>query len=424
MTDFEEVRLLCKEIKITKSSGLPFISAGILKDALLVLGKLLEKIVHKRISVFFEANKILLDQQGGFRCGRSTVDSVTNFTNDVLRSINDSKVTAAAFVDLRKAFDTVDHSILIRKIENLGIREGTLGWLRNYLSNRSQTTYVNGNTSDAMGVNYSVPQGSILGPLLFLAYINDVQYNAENVEILLYADDTVLYAQDENPDFALAKLQEGVGDFVDWCNKNKLSLNVEKTKAMFFGSRPRVKRATNLMQKLRANGTEIQQVPTFKYLGFTLDQTLNFQAHIRLVTQTVAYKCFLLSKIRKFLTIKAALDVYNVMILPYLDYCDVVYAQGDKASLEKLQRLQNRCLRICLKEGPTSSRTALHKNAKMAMLEDPRVTHTLNFMCKRRNDPSLVDNREVQRRAHDGLLFKVNKYNLVAYKRSVEIWER
>ena len=120
------------------------------------------------------------------------------------------------------------------------------------------------------------------------------------------------------------------------------------------------------------------------------------------------------------MTKKAALDIYKVMVLPYLDYCDIIYAQGDKSALDKLQRLQNRCLRICLKEGPTSSRAMLHKNAKIAKLGDRRETHTLNFMCRRTTNPDLVDDREVHTRAHDGLLFKVNKFNLVAYKRSVE----
>ena len=269
---------------MTKSSGLPLISARILKDALLVLtmqlvylfnlslttgvtpqkwkvasvvpifksgrrdsannyrpisllpvpDKLLEKIVHIRISFFLETNKVLLEQQGGFRCGKSTVGSVTDFTNDVLRSVNDSKVTMAAFVDLRKAFDTVDHSILLAKMDNMGIRGGALGWLRDYLLGSSQTTFVNGMSSEVLGVDYGVPQGSILGPLLFLAYIHDVQYNAKNIKILLYADDTVLYASSENPETALVNLQKGVDDFVNWCIKNKLSLNVEKTKTMFF----------------------------------------------------------------------------------------------------------------------------------------------------------------------------------------------
>ena len=108
------------------------------------------------------------------------------------------------------------------------------------------------------------------------------------------------------------------------------------------------------------------------------------------------------------------------MILPYLDYCDIIYAQGDKAALEKLQRLQNRCLRVCLKENPTSPRTTLHKNAKLAVLEDRRDVHLSNFMCGKRKDPRLIDDKEVHTRAHDGLLFKVPAYNLVAYKRSVE----
>ena len=110
-----------------------------------------------------------------------------------------------------------------------------------------------------MRVDYGVPQGSVLGPLLFLAYINDVQYNAIDVKILLYADDRVIYASHNDPEMALGKLQAGMSDFVNWCNENKLSLsNVEKTKNMFYGSRPRVKRALKLDQNLTANGKLIQ----------------------------------------------------------------------------------------------------------------------------------------------------------------------
>ena len=156
-------------------------------------GKLLEKIVHPKVAGYLEDEGILTDSQSGFRKNRSTVSSIANFTDDLLRAMNNAEITLATFIDLRKAFDTVNHHVLIKKLKHSDLTGTMLNWCKNYLSERSQKTFANGNVSKPLRVKCGVPQGSVLGPLFFLVYINDMSTAVNNVKISLYADDTVLY---------------------------------------------------------------------------------------------------------------------------------------------------------------------------------------------------------------------------------------
>ena len=149
-------------------------------------GKMLEKIVHKRITEFWETNDFLSKDQGGFRKGFSTVATIADLTDDLFVQINKGNTTLATFFDLRKAFDTVNTNILKRKLEKSGVRNQVLQWCADYLSNRSQCTFVNGTTSGLLPVTCGVPQGSVLGPLFFLVYVNDIQGAFDECGIILY----------------------------------------------------------------------------------------------------------------------------------------------------------------------------------------------------------------------------------------------
>ena len=312
---------------------------------------------------------------------------------------NKGQATLAVFVDLRKAFDTVDHEILLKKLECYGIREKNLRWCANYLINRSQCTLANGHLSLKAEITCGVPQGSVLGPLFFIMYVNDVQPVIMNAGIQMYADDTVLYAAGEDIRTAASDLQDALNHFTGWCYENKLTLNASKTKQMVFGTRYMVKKAKNITMMIGA--TPLQTVPTYKYLGITLDSTLTLNYHVRSVISMVSYKAILLGKIRKFLTPEVALLIYKSMILPYFDYGDVIYNSTNQDGLDKLQRLQNKCLKICKGYNSRYDTVDLHTETKSPMLKARRFAHVNNFMYSRLSNPLYIDARNIRTRAHD-----------------------
>ena len=325
----DEVIELCKGIDNYKSSGLEWLSSKICKDAFLALpeqltymfncsllsgvfpeawkiakvvplfkggnredvnnyrpvsllplpGKILEKIVHKEVVAFLETNNFLCAHQGGFRKGFSTVSTIADLTDDMFNAVNDGDVSLAAFIDLHKAFDTVDLSILKSKLYEAGVRGLIFDWCASYLQNRSQSTIVNNLLSDSLPITCGVPQGSVLGPLFFLVYINDLSHVLIDCKVKLYADDTVIYKSSVDHNMATKDLQRDLDRFCDWCGENKLTVNSKKTKLMVFGSRSRVKKAKNV--RIIVNGVALQLVPSFKYLGLILDSTLNFNQHIK-----------------------------------------------------------------------------------------------------------------------------------------------
>ena len=160
-------------------------------------------------------------------------------------------------------------------------------------------------------------------------------------------------------------------------------------------------------------------MPSHKYLGFNLDQTLNFRMHVNTVIQVVSRKMYVFGKLRQFMSDKSASDVYKSMILPYFDYCDIIYSQTAAECLDKLQRLQNRGIRICLRSDPRSNVVAIHRSIKIPYLADRRELHLIVHMSSKRNCTDLINNRDVRTWLHDGLLFLLPKPRLNALRRSV-----
>ena len=271
--------------------------------------------------------------------------------------------------------------------------------------------------SSTQPVNCGVPQVSILGPLLFIAYINDVKTCIGDSGIGLYADDTVLFAHDKDKNAAHARLQEMLDNFVEWSEMNALTINIQKTKFMTFGTRSKVKRAKDL--KVVINGVQIQQVPSFKYLGFTLDSVLSFTNHITALLNIVTHKMYILGKIRRFITEYAAIRIYKAMILPYFDYADIIYDKANQGYLDKLQRVQNRCLKICMLTNIKTDTDLVHSHTKVSKLENRRKVHLRNFMFQRKSNADLLDAIVVGTRARDAPLFKTEFPRYEAYKRSV-----
>ena len=297
-------------------------------------GKLLEKLVHKQLNTYLENHQLLSDCQGGFQQGHSTISKITELTDDLYKAMDSRETTVSVFIDFRKAFDTVIHNILLNKLELLGIKGLNKIWFESYLTNRTQRTLANGVISNPELITCGVPQGSTLGPLLFLIYINDLVTVVNNSELHLYADDTAVYCSDRHPLVAKNAVQMDLHNISRWCNNNKISINLKKTKSVIFGTRYMLKKFSN--PKIELEGMVLENVGHYKYLGINLDSTLNFNKHMNCLLKTVSHKLFLLSKIRKFITKAAALRIYNVMVLlPYIDYGDIVYAGATTNSLNK-----------------------------------------------------------------------------------------
>ena len=254
-------------------------------------------------------------------------------------------------------------------------------------------------------------------PLFFLLYVNDLHEALNGSNFKLYADDTIIFQSGVNVAEAKTKLQASLNNFCKWSTVNKLTVNTTKTKLMVFGSRSKIKKANNV--GLFMNGDKLKKVPTFKYLGIVLDPTLNFNHHISTVMRTVLHKMTLLAKMKKYINNRVALLIYKTMILPYLDYADVIYHNSMSGDLNKLQRLQNRCLRVCLGYDRRFSTDRVHKLATTAFLVDRRKSHVLNFMYLRQRKGHLLNTREIRTRAHDAPLFNVKIPRCEAFKRSI-----
>ena len=202
-------------------------------------GKLLEKPFHNKVSKYLDDNNLINDGQNWFRKGRSTVGMVAELTDDILLGIDNKNYTTAAFIDLRKAFDTVSHDILGQKLHKFGFYQSIIAWLRNYLTDRRQGC----KTSEYTDITCGVPQGSILGPMLFLLYINDIYIMLNRCKTILYADDTVVYATHTCEQTCYDWLCTDLVKLMGWFNSNRLTIDLDKTKLMLFATENMQKKA-------------------------------------------------------------------------------------------------------------------------------------------------------------------------------------
>ena len=231
-----------------------------------VWSKIFERAMFVRLYQYFENFNLLYEKQYGFRKKHSTIDALVNFSEKVRLNEFRGRVTSF-FLDLKKAFDTIDHGILLNKLSDYGIRGHVHAWFESYLSNRSQKVIVNDKSSEWLPLKFGVPQGSSLGPLLFIIYVNDLPKMCSNVDILLFADDTNITAigcSDAEISMDLIKIEK-------WLIANKLVLNSSKTYQLDFRSASK--------QSFMLNNTAISVVPMCKYLGVCLDSKFSFQSH-------------------------------------------------------------------------------------------------------------------------------------------------
>ena len=264
----------------------------------------------------------------------------------ILNNIDQGNYVGAIFLDLKKAFDTVNHTILISKLQSIGVCGLELHWFSSYLSERKQATRVGKSLSALSPVEFGVPQGSILGPLLFTVYVNDLSAAVSKCKIDLYADDTAMFYASKSIDDINKVLNTNMHGVDNWLLQHRLTLNVSKTKAMLFGSAQKLANAGPLSVNIR--GQQLECVSNFKYLGVTLDQRLTWECHIDKLCPTLYKYAGLFYRIRKFLPIDALKLLYTAVVLPKVDYCDMIWSNSGQTLLLRLDRYQKRLGRAIL----------------------------------------------------------------------------
>ena len=258
--------------------------------------KIFEQLVYTHLINFLDEHNLLCENQHGFRKNRSTESALVMFTNDVRTSMDNREITAAVFVDFTKAFDLVVHSILLKKLESFNISSKMIKWFKSYLTDRELAVKIGDVQSNFHKITRSVPQGSILGPLLFSLYVNDIPSRFSRCKSLLYADDLVLYATGSSISEVTSKLQQDLDQLQVWCNQHGMVISIPKTKVMVLGSSK--SKFINEQLNLSVNGTLLENVPEFRYLGVKIDKLLQFKSHSDCVMKRTAHRIRLLNSIK------------------------------------------------------------------------------------------------------------------------------
>ena len=304
---------------------------------------------YSKLYDYFTVKNLLDNKQYGFRSLHSTALALGNLTNTWLLNIDNGKMNSVVFLDIKKAFDTVDHKILIDKLYFYGIVEQELDFFRSYLTDRVQCCSVNGVSSGFRSITCGVPQGSILGPLLFIVYMNDLPSAAKDVNITMFADDTSLNQEIKTASDIEDNLIPAFAKVYDWLRHNNLSLNAIKTEFMIIGSHHRVGRLDNTPEStpyiVQVGDMMIKRVTKAKYLGLVVDENLSWDEHVEYRAKK-SRNIGIIKRTRSILPHELLTTLYMTLVEPHFRYCDIVWGQCNETLKDKLQTLQNRAARV------------------------------------------------------------------------------
>ena len=316
-----------------------------------VLSKVFERVVYQQLYSYLEEYELLSQRQFGFRNKSSTQHAVNLFSNCIRQGMDRGLLTGAVFVDLRKAYDTVDHSRVLSKLPLYGINVSIypymeLKWFESYLFDRKQFVQFDGVKSATQSVFCGVPQGSILGPLLFTLLINDIDLQLNHCEIILYADDAVIYCVHKTCDIIESQLNTDIDQVAHWLAKNNLVANLKRTKTecVLFGTSQRPSKSAPL--EIKMNGHSITESKNYEYLGVTLDKNLNFNEHLEKTFKKISSRIKLLSRVRQNISPYTAETIYKVMILPVMLYCSNVFVGMTQSKKQRFETFEDRAMRI------------------------------------------------------------------------------
>ena len=303
--------------------------------------KILEKIFLNRLDSFLEDSKILSECQFGFRSKCNTTHAILQLIENITDSLDNKKSTIGIFIDLKKAFDTVNHGILTQKLNKYGIRGMSNIWIKSYLNERKQYVCMNNIHSQMLDITCGVPQGSLLGPKLFILYINDMCNISKLFNYILFADDTNLYCSGENLEELNIQINESLAELKIWFSANKLSLNIQKTNYMLFSNT-----TINADIRLLIGDNLIERVHSTKFLGVIIQDNLSWKGHINHICSKMMRVIGVMNRVKFIIPSNTLRMLYNTLLLPHITYACEVWGSTYPSILNKIVLIQKKALRI------------------------------------------------------------------------------
>ena len=372
-----------------------------------IFNKIFEKLMYKRLKSFLEKRNILFNSQYGFRENHSTQHSILDIINEIQSNMANKLYTCGIFIDLQKAFDTVNYSILLKKLQHYGIRGVVNDWFSSYLSGRMQTTQIGQNISAKEETLCGVPQGSILGPLLFLIYINDIYNSSEKLKFYLFADDTNLIYADKNLKSLEIVVNTELSKIHNWLIANKLSLNIDKSNYIIFHpyqKRPDYVVDLKIYDIHSKMYVSLERKNNIKYLGILIDCNLSWKYHIGYIASKVSRLIGIIAKLRFFVPVNTLINIYKSLILPHLTYGIVLWGQAAKCHIDKILKLQKRAIRLIYSAHYRSHAIPLFQSASILPINLLYIKSILMYDISKTNVPPNIS-------AMFTSLEKIHEYN-------------
>ena len=316
------------------------------------IDKILEKAVYSRVYSYLTKTKFFCNNQFGFRAKHSTEHAILSLMDRIYKHLNSKEYVILLSLDLTKAFDVIRHDILLKKLENAGLRGTILAWFQSYLNKRQHRTTVNGYSSNYLTSTVGVPQGSSsLGPLLFLIYINDLKNVINEDKLNVFADDTTILLHDKNPHKLVISANENLVILDKFFKANAVNVNESKTQYMFLCPKGM---KIDLTEKLTYRNSSLSEADHIKFLGVYIDKNLTFARHTEHLIMRLRRYLSLFYRLRGSIPRQQMIMLYFAHVHSIISYCILVYGRGNSGNLERLNRLQNRILRIIFPEYFTS----------------------------------------------------------------------
>ena len=344
--------------------------------------KLLEKVIFKYVFNFFRDNFLITIWQSGFLPGRSTITQLTELYHTFCKAVAEGKEIRIVFLDISKAFDRVWHKGLLHKLQNFGIKGKLLAWFTNYLKDRRQRVVIGGQASDWTYLKSGVPQGAVLGPLLFLVFIDDIVYIVTHCKIRLFADDTCLFVEVDNREETALQINEDLERISKWANDWLITFSPPKTKSLIISNKSNV----HLHPDLRLEGHVIDRVNHHKHLGITLSHNLRWNCHIEDIVTKALRKLDLMRGLKFKLDRKSLETVYISFIRPCIEYGDVLWAGTYDSDLCKVDSIQVEAMRIVTGATARSNINNLYEETGWPTLSERRLFHVHKLMYKMVNE--------------------------------------